>query len=121
MGWITAALRELAGLFVDDGSLALLALLWLAACGLALRWLGLGRLGRVVPVIAAVLVALGVILALGSVVGVQLAQLATDLPRYQATIGRKVDALRAGALGRASDLAKEVGRKVQDAAGQAPA
>ena len=246
MGWITVALRGLAGLFVDDGSLALLALLWLAACGLALRWLGLRpglggpaalrrpgagpawrarcarpaagrvrgrterpgapavpagpappeprgprpcptpprrrargrtrwprrarpapralatlavgvtvvaalyfgqevlvpivlavllsfilapvvgllqrwRLGRVVPVIAAVLVALGVILALGSVVGVQLAQLATDLPRYQATIGRKVDALRAGALGRASDLAKEVGRKVQDAAGQAPA
>src|SRR4051795_5668442 len=81
------------------------------------RW----RLGRVVPVIAAVVVALGVTLALGSVVGVQVAQLATDLPRYQATIGRKVDALRAGALGRASDLAKEVGRKVQDAAGQAPA
>ena len=39
MRWITFALRELAGLFVDDGSLALLALIWLAACGLALRWL----------------------------------------------------------------------------------
>ena len=81
------------------------------------RW----RLGRVVPVLAAVLVALGVILALGSVIGVQVAQLAADLPRYQATITEKVDTLRAGALGRASDLAKEVGRKVQDAAGQAPA
>src|SRR5690349_22068629 len=34
------------------------------------RW----RLGRVVPVVAAVLVALGVILALGSVIGVQVAQ-----------------------------------------------
>ena len=41
MGWLTTAARELAGLFVDDGSLALLALVWLAACGLALRWLGL--------------------------------------------------------------------------------
>ena len=41
MGWITAALRELGGLFVDDGSLALVALLWLAACALALRWLAL--------------------------------------------------------------------------------
>ena len=39
MRWIAFATRELAGLFVDDGSLALLALLWLAACGLALRWL----------------------------------------------------------------------------------
>src|SRR4051794_31572198 len=95
----------------------LLSFILAPVVGLLQRW----RLGRVVPVIAAVLVALGVILALGSVVGVQLAQLATDLPRYQATIGRKVDALRAGALGRASDLAKEVGRKVQDAAGQAPA
>ena len=54
--------------------------------------------------IVAVLVALGVILALGSVIGVQLAELATDLPRYQATIGEKVDALRPGRLGRASDL-----------------
>ena len=95
----------------------LLSFILAPVVGLLQRW----HLGRVVPVIAAVLVALGVILALGSVVGVQLAQLATDLPRYQATIGRKVDALRAGALGRASDLAKEVGRKVQDAAGQAPA
>ena len=95
----------------------LLSFILAPVVGLLQRW----RLGRVVPVIAAVLVALGVILALGSVVGVQLAQLATDLPRYQETIGRKVDALRAGALGRASDLAKEVGRKVQDAAGQAPA
>jgi hypothetical protein len=41
MRWITFALRGLAGLFVDDGSLALLALAWLAACGLALRYLAL--------------------------------------------------------------------------------
>ncbi len=38
---ITSALGELAGLFVDDGSLALLALIWFAACGLALRYLAL--------------------------------------------------------------------------------
>lgn len=41
MAWLAATLRELAGLFVDDGSLALLAVIWLAACGVALRWLGL--------------------------------------------------------------------------------
>lgn len=31
MRWLLTVLRELVGLFVDDGSLALLALLWLAA------------------------------------------------------------------------------------------
>ncbi len=41
MRWITFGLGELAGLFVDDGSLALPALAWLAACGLALRYLAL--------------------------------------------------------------------------------
>ena len=48
MGWILASLHELAGLFVDDGSLAASALIWLAVCGLALpplgvagAWLGL--------------------------------------------------------------------------------
>jgi hypothetical protein len=40
MAWITACLRELVALFVDDGSLAVTALLWLAACGLVLPLLG---------------------------------------------------------------------------------
>jgi hypothetical protein len=40
MAWITASLRELVGLFVDDGSLAVTALLWLAICGLGLPLLG---------------------------------------------------------------------------------
>ena len=31
MRWLGTALRELVALFVDDGSLAVLALLWLAA------------------------------------------------------------------------------------------
>ncbi len=58
MGWITAALRELAGLFVDDGSLALLALIWLAACGLALRWLGLDPAWAGLPLFAGLALAL---------------------------------------------------------------
>jgi hypothetical protein len=58
MGWITVALRELAGLFVDDGSLALLALLWLAACGLALRWLGLDPAWAGLPLFAGLALAL---------------------------------------------------------------
>jgi hypothetical protein len=41
MGWISASLRELIGLFVDDGSLAVTALIWLAVCGFGLPLLGL--------------------------------------------------------------------------------
>jgi hypothetical protein len=40
MSWIVASLRELIGLFVDDGSLAVTALAWLAVCGLVLPSLG---------------------------------------------------------------------------------
>lgn len=40
MDWIVASLRELIGLFVDDGSLAVTALVWLAVCGLVLPRLG---------------------------------------------------------------------------------
>lgn len=39
MGWIKTVWAELIGLFVDDGSLAVVALLWLGAC-----WLLLPRL-----------------------------------------------------------------------------
>ena len=41
------------------------------------------RLGRVSAVIVAVLVALGVIGTLGTVIGLQVAELASDLPRYE--------------------------------------
>jgi hypothetical protein len=40
MDWIVASLREVIGLFVDDGSLAVIALIWLALCGLVLPTLG---------------------------------------------------------------------------------
>ena len=40
MSWITTILRELLGLFVDDGALALAILVWTA-----LAWLVLPRLG----------------------------------------------------------------------------
>lgn len=40
MDWIVASLREVIGLFVDDGSLAVTALIWLGFCGLVLPSLG---------------------------------------------------------------------------------
>ena len=39
MSTIRAAIGELVGLFVDDGSLALLAVIWVALVGLGLRLL----------------------------------------------------------------------------------
>ena len=50
-------------------------------------------------VIIAVLVALGIILSLGAIIGFQVAGLASDLPRYQTTIESKVGSLREGTLG----------------------
>jgi hypothetical protein len=41
MRWVAAAGRELIGLFIDDGSLALVALAWLALCAVVLPRLGL--------------------------------------------------------------------------------
>lgn len=58
MQWVKAALRELAGLFVDDGSFAVAIVAWLAAA-----WLLLPRIGVPAEVKGAVLFAgLGLIL-----------------------------------------------------------
>src|SRR5215218_140194 len=48
------------------------------------------RLPRVPAVILAVVVTLGIVLTLGSVIGLQLAGLVSDLPRYETTVRRKV-------------------------------
>jgi hypothetical protein len=59
MGWISASLRELIGLFVDDGSLAVTALIWLTVCGLVLpplgvagAWLGLALFAGLAVILA---------------------------------------------------------------------
>ncbi|WP_230529984.1 AI-2E family transporter [Microvirga roseola] len=75
------------------------------------RW----RLGRVPSVIIAVLVALGIILSLGGIIGFQLAGLASDLPRYQSTIQDKIGSLREGTLGRFPALLKDFGRQIDRA------
>ena len=51
-----------------------------------------------------VVVALGIILALGTAIGTQVADLAQDLPRYETTIQQKVDSLRAGIVASVSPL-----------------
>jgi predicted PurR-regulated permease PerM len=59
---------------------------------------------RAPAVILAVLVALGVIASAAGLIGMQVAQLAQDVPSYQATVTRKVDHLREVTLGRANEL-----------------
>jgi|UPI00034B0DF4 predicted PurR-regulated permease PerM len=79
------------------------------------------RLGRVPSVIVAVLLALGVILGIGAVIGTQVATLAGDLPRYQATVQTKIAGLQEGVLGRANRLLQRINHQVHDASQKASA
>lgn len=83
-------------------------------------WLRILRIGRIPSVIAAVVFALLVVLGVGGLIGVQVAQLASSLPRYQATIEDKINTVQQKTLGRADDLLtraahalKESGQRVQ--------
>src|SRR5471032_915581 len=58
------------------------------------------KLGEIPSVIAAVLVALGFVLAVGALIGAQVAQLAGSLPQYQVAIERKVVRLQELTIGR---------------------
>jgi CHASE2 domain-containing sensor protein len=58
MGWFKAIWSEFIGLFVDDGSLAIAILLWLAAC-----WLLFPRL-PLPPAIPPMILFLGMVLIL---------------------------------------------------------
>ena len=74
------------------------------------------RLGRVPAVVAAVVLALGVILSLAGLIGTQVAQLAGDAPRYASTIEHKVDVLREYTIGRMTALTGQLGQGMQPAA-----
>ncbi len=84
------------------------------------------RVPKVPAVLLSVLVALATILMLGGLIGMQLAELAGDLPRYQSTVEHKVESVRGLALGRLNELTSHLGRvapKQQAAApvrGEAP-
>ena len=78
-------------------------------------WMRRWHLGRVPSVIIAVLLALGIIGSLAGVIGMQVAGLAADLPRYQVTIKEKVGSLRAGTIGRLPAILKEFNKAVEEA------
>src|SRR5918993_2667832 len=78
------------------------------------------RLGRVPAVVLAVVATLGIVLTLTGVIGLQLAGLVSDLPRYEATVRSKVASLRDGGFGRIPDLLKNVGRQIEEATKETP-
>src|SRR3954462_413082 len=62
------------------------------------------HLGRVPSVLLAVVVALGIILAFGGMIGTQLADLAPDVPRYASAVQQKVDTVQQVLLGRVATI-----------------
>jgi predicted PurR-regulated permease PerM len=69
------------------------------------------HLGRVPSVLLGVTLGLCVVLAIGGVIGSQIGQLTTDIPKYAATVETKVSNVRNFTIGRLSELADKVGAK----------
>src|SRR5437764_12627375 len=70
------------------------------------------HLPRVPAVLLAVMLALCIIATLGSVIGVQIASLAPDLPRYASTVGEKINTVQSFAVGQLSQIAARIGERV---------
>ncbi len=83
----------------------------------------LRRIGlpRVPAVLLAVVVASGVVLVLGGVIGSQVAELAGDAPRYASTVEHKITVLREATLGQLSGVMSRVGHLEPPAPARAPA
>ncbi|MFD1302159.1 AI-2E family transporter [Methylobacterium marchantiae] len=78
------------------------------------------RFGRFLSVATSVVVALGVAAALATLIGVQLADLAKDVPRYRTTIERKVEGLRDSPAGRMADYVANIGRTMHQGGEESP-
>jgi predicted PurR-regulated permease PerM len=75
------------------------------------------RVPRGLAVVSVVILAFGLIFAMGSLLATQLTQLAGDLPRYQSTISEKIQLFRdtragRGTLERASGMLKDLGKEL---------
>ena len=78
------------------------------------RW----YLPRSLSVVAVVVIAFGVIFALGSLLVSQVNQLATDLPSYRSTLSDKIKSVRgvaggSGTLERASEVLQDLGKEIE--------
>jgi len=70
------------------------------------RW----HFGRFLSVAVSVLMTLSVVGALGALIGVQLADIAGDVPRYRTTIERKIEGLQDTPAGRMAEYVASIGR-----------
>ncbi|CAB3695381.1 AI-2E family transporter [Paraburkholderia rhynchosiae] len=77
--------------------------------------LGRLKLGHVASVFAAVMISVSVIGVLGAVIAMQLSDLAAGMPRYQATIERKMEAAHTLTVGKLDRFAKAAGQALQRA------
>lgn len=68
------------------------------------------RLPRLVAVGVSVFLTLGIVAALATLIGIQAADLAGDIPRYRTTIERKIEGLRASPVGHITDYVANIGR-----------
>ncbi len=87
-------------------TLALLLAFVLAPVTTLLRRL---HLGKVPSVLLGVILALGLIVAIGGVIGSQIAELASGIPKYATTVETKVSNVRSYTVGRLAHLADVVG------------
>ena len=75
-------------------------------------------------VVLAVLVAFGIIGAIGGVIGTQVAGIAGDVPRYTSTIQHKIESIQSMTVGRLAGLTKrldrQMGRSSQEGAAAGP-
>ena len=99
-------------------TLALLLAFVLAPLTTLLRRL---HLGKVPAVLLGVILALGLILAIGGVIGSQIAELAGEIPKYAATVETKVANVRSYTVGRLTHLADSIGSHKAHAAPTAAA
>lgn len=79
------------------------------------------RLPKVAAVLLSVVLALGVILLIGSIIGVQIAGLARDAPRYQSAIQQKVQTVQSTALGRINEFSRRLNNEAPRPEGADPA
>ena len=73
------------------------------------------RLGRVPSALLAVVLALGIILMIGTLIGTQLADLAQEVPRYASSVERKVETLQSHTLGRITTVMRSLGHELDRA------
>jgi predicted PurR-regulated permease PerM len=77
------------------------------------------RLPRLVAVGISVLLTVGIVAALATLIGIQAADLAGDVPRYRATIERKVNGLRDSPVGHMTEYVANIGRALHGGAKEA--